>query len=70
MALPVSGGMLIEPLTSFIVPTLYCGYVELKMRAGFEDDFWAGDENRDRVGIIWSPLVGMLCVPCFSSLSR
>jgi Cu(I)/Ag(I) efflux system membrane protein CusA/SilA len=37
MALPVFGGMLIEPFTSFIVPTLYCGYLELKMRAGFRD---------------------------------
>jgi Cu(I)/Ag(I) efflux system membrane protein CusA/SilA len=37
MALPVFGGMLIEPFTSFIVPTLYCGYLELKMRAGLQD---------------------------------
>jgi Cu(I)/Ag(I) efflux system membrane protein CusA/SilA len=37
MALPVFGGMLIEPFTSFIVPTLCCGYLELKMRAGFGD---------------------------------
>jgi Cu(I)/Ag(I) efflux system membrane protein CusA/SilA len=37
MALPVFGGMLIEPFTSFIVPTLYCGYQELKLRAGFWD---------------------------------
>ncbi|MFH1921608.1 MAG: efflux RND transporter permease subunit, partial [Planctomycetota bacterium] len=48
MALPVFGGMLIEPFTTFIVPTLYCAYMELKMRAGFTDDFWAGDENKDR----------------------
>lgn len=34
MALPVFGGMLIEPLTSFIVPTLYCGYREFLLRAG------------------------------------
>ncbi|QEG41842.1 efflux RND transporter permease subunit [Roseimaritima ulvae] len=32
MAIPVFGGMLAEPFTSFIVPTLYCGYLELKMR--------------------------------------
>src|SRR5690606_16768371 len=31
MALPVFGGMLVEPFTSFIVPTLYCAYMELKM---------------------------------------
>lgn len=36
MALPVFGGMLIEPFTSFIVPTLYCGYREFLMRAGFD----------------------------------
>ena len=34
MALPVFGGMLIEPFTSFIVPTLYCGYREFLMHAG------------------------------------
>ncbi len=37
MALPVFGGMLIEPFTSFIVPTLYCAYLEFNMRAGFHD---------------------------------
>lgn len=37
MALPVFGGMLIEPFSSFIVPTLYCGYMEFKLRAGLRD---------------------------------
>ena len=32
MALPVFGGMLAEPLTTFVVPTLYCGWLELKSR--------------------------------------
>jgi len=45
MALPVFGGMLIEPLTSFIVPTLYCGYLELKMRLGLRDPHWAEAEE-------------------------
>lgn len=36
MALPVFGGMLIEPFTSFIVPTLYCAYREFTMRTGLE----------------------------------
>lgn len=36
MALPVFGGMLIEPFTSFIVPTLYCAYREFCIRLGFE----------------------------------
>ena len=37
MALPVFGGMLVEPFTSFIVPTLYCAYMEMKVRAGLQD---------------------------------
>ncbi len=46
MALPVFGGMLIEPLTSFIVPTMYCGYMEFKMRVGLQDQVFAvGDEE-------------------------
>ncbi len=45
MALPVFGGMLIEPFTTFIVPTLYCAYVEFKMQAGLPDDYWADAEQ-------------------------
>ncbi len=45
MALPVFGGMLIEPFTTFIVPTVYCAYMELKMRAGLRDDFWEGTDS-------------------------
>lgn len=41
MALPIFGGMLIEPFTTFIVPTLYSAYIELKMRAGLQDEYWA-----------------------------
>ncbi len=40
MALPVFGGMLIEPFTTFIVPTVYCAYVEFKMCAGWQDEYW------------------------------
>ena len=47
MALPVFGGMLIEPFTTFIVPTLYCAYVEFKMRAGLSDDYWANTEAEE-----------------------
>jgi len=43
MALPIFGGMLVEPLTTFIVPTLYSAYVEFKMRAGLQDEYW--EEN-------------------------
>jgi Cu(I)/Ag(I) efflux system membrane protein CusA/SilA len=48
MALPVFGGMLIEPLTSFIVPTMYCAYMEFKMRVGLKDQHFAriGEEER------------------------
>ena len=45
MAIPVFGGMLAEPFTSFIVPTLYCGYLELKMRFGLQDALWQGTEE-------------------------
>jgi len=44
MALPVFGGMLIEPLTSFIVPTMYCVYMEFKMRLGLQDEYWTENE--------------------------
>ena len=46
MALPVFGGMLIEPFTTFIVPTLYCAYVEFKLRAGLQDDYWTTLDTR------------------------
>jgi Cu(I)/Ag(I) efflux system membrane protein CusA/SilA len=45
MALPIFGGMLIEPFTSFIVPTLYCAYLEFKMRAGFAASQWTGERE-------------------------
>ena len=45
MALPVFGGMLVEPFTTFIVPTLYCAYMEFKLRAGFEDEVWVTDDD-------------------------
>lgn len=45
MAIPVFGGMLAEPFSSFIVPTLYCAYLETKMRFGFSDSLWDGAEE-------------------------
>ena len=45
MALPVFGGMLVEPFTSFIVPTLYCAYMEFKMQVGLQDDCWRIEES-------------------------
>ncbi|MCA9071951.1 MAG: efflux RND transporter permease subunit, partial [Planctomycetaceae bacterium] len=38
MAWPVFGGMLIEPFTTFVVPTVYCAYMEFKLRAGLRDE--------------------------------
>lgn len=38
MAVPVFGGMLVEPFTTFIVPTVYCAYMELKLRLGAKDE--------------------------------
>ncbi len=44
MALPIFGGMLVEPFTTFIVPTLYSAYLEFKMRAGLQDEYWTALE--------------------------
>lgn len=48
MALPVFGGMLIEPFTTFIVPTLYCAYMEFKMQLGASDEVFA-DVNQQQL---------------------
>jgi Cu(I)/Ag(I) efflux system membrane protein CusA/SilA len=48
MALPVFGGMLIEPLTSFIVPTMYCAYMEFKMKLGLKDQHFARVDEEER----------------------
>ena len=45
MALPVFGGMLAEFVTLFIVPVVFCGYKELKMRLGLPDPHWEGTEE-------------------------
>lgn len=47
MAIPVFGGMLIEPISSFIVPTLYCAYMEFKLHAGIRDELleMSSEEN-------------------------
>ncbi len=57
MALPVFGGMLVEPFATFIVPTLYCAYMEFKMRAGLHDDFWEGTEEAERPEDVGETLV-------------
>lgn len=45
MAIPVFGGMLAEPFASFIVPTLYCAYLEIKLHLGMRDPLWNEDET-------------------------
>ena len=48
MALPVFGGMTVELITLFVVPVVFCGYKEFKMRAGLDDRHWAGTEDVER----------------------
>ena len=45
MALPVFGGMTVELVTLFVVPVLFCGFKEFKLRAGLPDRHWAGTEE-------------------------
>ncbi len=45
MALPVFGGMLVEPFTTFIVPAVYCAYMEFKMRVGLSDQLFDDDDQ-------------------------
>lgn len=42
MALPVFGGMVVELVTLFVVPVVFCGYKELKMNLGLADRHWEG----------------------------
>jgi Cu(I)/Ag(I) efflux system membrane protein CusA/SilA len=44
MALPVFAGMLIELVSLFVVPVLYCGYMEARAERA------AGHEDSDRIG--------------------
>jgi len=41
MALPVFSGMFFELISLFVVPVLYCWYMEWKMNLGLHDDMWA-----------------------------
>ncbi|MFH5802788.1 efflux RND transporter permease subunit [Alienimonas sp. DA493] len=45
MALPVFGGMTVELVTLFVVPVLFCGFKEFKLKAGLTDRHWAGVED-------------------------
>ena len=44
-ALPVFGGMLAEPFTTFVVPTLCCGWLELKLRLDVRNDLLVHEES-------------------------
>ncbi|REJ69896.1 MAG: AcrB/AcrD/AcrF family protein [Planctomycetota bacterium] len=43
MAWPVFGGMVMELLTLFVVPVVYCGFKELKMNMGLADEDWQAE---------------------------
>ncbi|QDT67915.1 Cation efflux system protein CusA [Planctomycetes bacterium MalM25] len=45
MALPVFGGMIVEVVTLFVVPVVFCGYKEFKMHMGYADRHWSGVED-------------------------
>ncbi|TWT35344.1 Cation efflux system protein CusA [Posidoniimonas corsicana] len=45
MALPVFGGMVVELITLFVVPVVFCGYKEFKMQMGLADRHWEGVES-------------------------
>ena len=45
MALPVFGGMLVESITLFVVPVVFCGFKEFKMNLGLDDRHWSGSEE-------------------------
>ncbi len=45
MAIPVFGGMLVEPFSSFVVPTIYCAIAEFKMKMGLAVESDIGSRN-------------------------
>ena len=49
MAIPVFGGMLVELITLFVVPVVYCGFMEFKMNAGLGDDRFSVHPDSDTV---------------------
>lgn len=51
MALPVFFGMFVELVSLFIVPVVYCGYMEFKLRMGLEENpRVAGEMSDPRAG--------------------
>ncbi len=45
MLIPGFGGMIVELITLFVVPVVFCGYKEFKMRMGLPDRHWSGVET-------------------------
>ncbi|NOX57194.1 MAG: efflux RND transporter permease subunit [Planctomycetes bacterium] len=45
MALPVFGGMVVELVTLFVVPVVFCGYKEFKLAAGLTDRHLTNDDT-------------------------
>jgi Cu(I)/Ag(I) efflux system membrane protein CusA/SilA len=45
MALPIFFGMFIELVSLFVVPVLYCGYMEMKLNLGARRSLVSGDSN-------------------------
>jgi len=43
MAWPVFGGMLVELLTLFVVPVVYCGFKGFKRNLGLRDRDWQAE---------------------------
>ena len=50
MALPVFFGMFIELVSLFVVPVLYCGYMELKLNLTSDSDPTDGNRRREEPG--------------------
>ena len=47
MAVPVFGGMVVELITLFVVPVIYCGFLEMKMKGGLSDSRFAASSTPD-----------------------
>ena len=47
MAIPVFGGMVVELITLFVVPVVYCGFLEMKLKGGLSDRRFSAIESFD-----------------------
>lgn len=44
MAIPVFGGMVVELITLFVVPVVYCGFLEFNMKTGMQDEHFEANQ--------------------------